>query len=178
MEPPKRQSQSPLCSSTRGAICSVSRLYIFSVPIHGTPHHRGNSPWEWWGKRAMWEALVGWHCSGRFSWSCSSTCLGRNAIFKNAYVYTLVVTEKLLKTEAKQTTKIKIQIANANQNHPSFISSVIWQLAESTILRMALVLIGVVCYLPQVLMLCQFIPPTCPASLQYKIHSSWYDSSY
>lgn len=76
----------------------------------------------------MWEALVGWHCSGTFSWSCSSICLGRNAIFKNPYISLHSSGHReTLKTQAEQTTKIKIQMENANQNHPSLISPVIWQ---------------------------------------------------
>lgn len=99
--------------------------------------------------------MVGGHC-GRHWWAgivlegfhgaAAPPVLGEVPFSKIlTFLYTLGVTEKHLKTEAKQTTKIKIQMENANEDHPSFISSFIWQLAESTVLRMALVLIGEVC---------------------------------
>lgn len=75
----------------------------------------------------MWEALVAGIVLESFHGAAAPPALGEMPFSEIlTFLYTAVVTEKHLKTQAKQTTKIKIQMENANQSHPSFISSVIW----------------------------------------------------
>ena len=69
--------------------------------------------------------------------------LGETPFSKILTFLTLVATEKHLKTQAKQTTKIKIQMEKAHENI-FYQSCDLAGLTESTILRMTLVVTGMV----------------------------------
>lgn len=84
--PPKSTVPNPLCSSTRGAhLQGFKGTHVFCACPWYTPSHKEQAM-GMVGKKDNVGGTGGWHCSGRFSWSCSSTCPGRNAIFRNPYI--------------------------------------------------------------------------------------------